>query len=160
MECLIWIFKLRHLMGKFRTYAGNVIWRKFEPMECLTWTFLSSEFACFVAGEVVQVIEAMPGSVVPLAMFHLTFQGIERYGQPIQIWNAYKTMVNASNPTADKYSTYSSYCPASYCLSLPMRIWVSRSGFSRAPFLYLFNPRQQQHHQSAFNCQKENKKNM
>ena len=31
--------------------------------------FLSSEFACFVAGEIIQVIEAMPGSVVPLAMF-------------------------------------------------------------------------------------------
>ena len=38
-------------------------------MECLTWIFLSSEFACFVAGEIIQVIEAMPGSVVPLAMF-------------------------------------------------------------------------------------------
>ena len=31
--------------------------------------FLSSEFACFVAEEIIQVIEAMPGSVVPLAMF-------------------------------------------------------------------------------------------
>ena len=31
--------------------------------------FLSSEFACFVAGEIIQVTEAMPGSVVPLAMF-------------------------------------------------------------------------------------------
>ena len=38
-------------------------------MECLTWILLSSEFACFVAGEIIQVIEAMPGSVVPLAMF-------------------------------------------------------------------------------------------
>ena len=38
-------------------------------MKCLTWSFLSSEFACFEAGEIVQVIEAMPGSVVPLAMF-------------------------------------------------------------------------------------------
>ena len=27
------------------------------------------QFACFVAGEIIQVIEAMPGSVVPLAMF-------------------------------------------------------------------------------------------
>ena len=31
--------------------------------------FLSTEFACFVAGEISQGIEAMPGSVVPLAMF-------------------------------------------------------------------------------------------
>ena len=31
--------------------------------------FLSTEFACFVAGGISQVIEAMPGSVVPLAMF-------------------------------------------------------------------------------------------
>ena len=38
-------------------------------MECLTWIFLSTEFAYFVAGEINQVIEAMPGSVVPLAMF-------------------------------------------------------------------------------------------
>ena len=36
-------------------------------MECLT------EFACFVAGEINQVIEAMPGSVVPLAMFSFKF---------------------------------------------------------------------------------------
>ena len=56
-------------MGKFRTNAGSVIWPKLEPMECLTWIFLSSEFASFVAGEIIQVIEAMPGSVVPLAMF-------------------------------------------------------------------------------------------
>ena len=34
--------------------------------------FLSSEFACFVAGEIIQVIEAMPGSVVPMAMFSFT----------------------------------------------------------------------------------------
>ena len=59
----------RHLVGRFRTNAGNVIWPKLEPMECLTWIFLPSEFACFVAGEIIQVIEAMPGSVVPLAMF-------------------------------------------------------------------------------------------
>ena len=56
-------------MGKFRTNAGSVIWPKLEPMECLTGIFLPSEFACFVAGEIIQVIEAMPGSVVPLAMF-------------------------------------------------------------------------------------------
>ena len=30
----------------------------------------SSEFAYFVAGEIIQVIEAIPGSVVPLAMFY------------------------------------------------------------------------------------------
>ena len=35
---------------------------------------LSTEFACFVAGGIIQVIEAMPGSVVPLAMFFLFFQ--------------------------------------------------------------------------------------
>ena len=38
-------------------------------MESLTSIFLSTEFVCFVAGEIIQVIEAMPGSVVPLAMF-------------------------------------------------------------------------------------------
>ena len=38
-------------------------------MKCLTLIFLSSEFACFVIGEIIQVIEAMPGSVVPLACF-------------------------------------------------------------------------------------------
>ena len=38
-------------------------------MECLTRIFLSTEFACFVTGEINQVIEAIPGSVVPLAMF-------------------------------------------------------------------------------------------
>ena len=37
-------------------------------MECLTRT--SNEFACFVAGEIIQVIEAISGSVVPLAMFY------------------------------------------------------------------------------------------
>ena len=31
--------------------------------------FLSSEFTCFVAGEIIQVIETMSGSIVPLAMF-------------------------------------------------------------------------------------------
>ena len=40
-------------MGKFGTNAGSVIWPKWEPME------------------INQVIEAMPGSVVPLAMFLL-----------------------------------------------------------------------------------------
>ena len=28
-----------------------------------------TEFASFVAGKIIEVIEAMPGSVVPLAMF-------------------------------------------------------------------------------------------
>ena len=32
---------------------------------------LNFPFYCFVAGEIIQVIEAMPGSVVPLAMFLL-----------------------------------------------------------------------------------------
>ena len=41
-------------------------------MECLTWISLSTEFSCFVAGEISQVIEVMPGSVVPLAMFKLS----------------------------------------------------------------------------------------
>ena len=54
--------------GEFRTNTGSVIWPKMEPMECLTCIFLSSKFACFVAGKIIQVIEAMPGSVVPLAM--------------------------------------------------------------------------------------------
>ena len=48
-------------------------WNQCNAMECLTWIFLSSEFACFVAGEIIQVIEAMPGSVVPLAMFWCLF---------------------------------------------------------------------------------------
>ena len=57
-------------MGKFGTNAGSAtLWPKLEPMECFFFIFLSSEFACFVAGEIIQVIEAMPGSVVPLAMF-------------------------------------------------------------------------------------------
>ena len=38
-------------------------------MKCLTLIFVSSEFACFVAGEIIQVLEAMPGFFVPLAMF-------------------------------------------------------------------------------------------
>ncbi len=57
-------------MGKFRTNAGSVICPKLGPMECLLeFYFLSTEFACFVAGEINQVVEAIPGSVVPLAMF-------------------------------------------------------------------------------------------
>ena len=40
--------------------------------------FLSTEFACFVAREISQVIEAMPGSVVPLAMFYkLLFRALQ-----------------------------------------------------------------------------------
>ena len=64
--------KWRHLVGKFGTNAVSATWwSKLEPIEC--WIFLSTEFACFVAGEISQVIEAMPGSVVPLAMFILSF---------------------------------------------------------------------------------------
>ena len=37
--------------------------------QSLAWILLFTEFACFVTGEITQVIEAMPGSVVPLAMF-------------------------------------------------------------------------------------------
>ena len=87
MEFSIWIFKWRHLVGKFRTNAGSVIWPKLEPMECLTWIFLSTEFACFVAGEINQVIEAMPGSVVPLAMFWdvLVFLNV-RFAIFLRIW--------------------------------------------------------------------------
>merc|ERR1712018_1004417 len=59
-----------HLVSKYRTNAGSAIWwPKLETMEFLTLIFLSSEFACFVAGEMIQAIEAIPGSVVPLAMF-------------------------------------------------------------------------------------------
>ena len=64
-----------------------VIWPKLKPMECLTWIFLSSEFACFVAGEMIQVIEAMPGSVVPLAMF---FNSRPSFADSSElIWNDY-----------------------------------------------------------------------
>ena len=38
-------------------------------LKYLTWIFLATEFASFVAGEIIQVKEAMPGSVVPLVMF-------------------------------------------------------------------------------------------
>ena len=37
--------------------------------QSLACILLFTEFACFVTGEITQVIEAMPGSVVPLAMF-------------------------------------------------------------------------------------------
>ena len=33
---------------------------------------VATEFASFVAGKIIQVTEAMPGSVVPLAMFYKT----------------------------------------------------------------------------------------
>ena len=36
-------------------------------------SFLATEFASFVAGKIIQVIEAMLGSVVPLAMFFIVF---------------------------------------------------------------------------------------
>ena len=45
--------------------------QNWNQLEC--WIFLFTEFACFAAGEIIQVIEAMPGSVVPLAMFNNTF---------------------------------------------------------------------------------------
>ena len=45
--------------------------QNWNQLKCLTLIFLSIEFACFVAEEIIQVIEAMPGSVVPLAMFFL-----------------------------------------------------------------------------------------
>ena len=55
--------KWRDLVGKFGINAVSAtLWSKLELL-------LSTEFACFVAGEISQVIEAMPGSVVPLAMF-------------------------------------------------------------------------------------------
>ena len=38
-------------------------------LKYLTSIFLATEFASFVAGKIIQVIEAMPGFVVPLAMF-------------------------------------------------------------------------------------------
>ena len=44
--------KWRHLVGKFGTNAGSN-----RVLNCL-----STEFACFVAGEISQVIEAMPGT--------------------------------------------------------------------------------------------------
>ena len=40
-------------------------------LKYLTWIFLATEFSSFVAGKIIQVIEAMPGSVVPLAMFFI-----------------------------------------------------------------------------------------
>ena len=68
-------------MTKFVTNVSGAIWwpnlEKMQPIQVplksilkyLTWIFLTSEFASFVAGKIIQVIEAMPGSVVPLAMF-------------------------------------------------------------------------------------------
>ena len=49
-------------MTKFGSYATNSSAIKIN---------LDFEFASFVAGEIIQVLEAMPGSVVPLAMFIL-----------------------------------------------------------------------------------------
>ena len=68
-------------MTKFVTNASGAIWwpnlEVMQPIQVplksilkyLTWIFLATEFASFVAGKIIQVIEAMPGSVVPLAMF-------------------------------------------------------------------------------------------
>ncbi len=58
------------MVGIFGTNAVSATWwSKFELIECLI--FLSTEFACIVAGEIIQVIEAMPGSVIPLSMFYI-----------------------------------------------------------------------------------------
>ena len=47
--------KWHHLVGKFWTKAVSAsLWSKLEPIEC--WIFLSTEFASFVAGEIIQVI--------------------------------------------------------------------------------------------------------
>ena len=43
-------------------------------LKYLIWIFLATEFASFVAGKIIQVREAIPGSVVPLAMFNIAFQ--------------------------------------------------------------------------------------
>ena len=43
-------------------------------LKYLTLIFLATEFASFVAGKIIQVIEAMPGSVVPLAVFCISFK--------------------------------------------------------------------------------------
>ena len=65
------------VVGKFWTNAVSATWRsKLEPLEC--WIFLSTEFACFVAREISQVVEAMPGSVVPLAMFYYWTKSFKR----------------------------------------------------------------------------------
>ena len=55
---------------------------KLKPTECLTRT--SNEFVCFVAGEIIQVIEATPGSVVPLAMFVGQVMSPKLFGQMLQ----------------------------------------------------------------------------
>ena len=41
--------------------------------QCKLRRAINYEFPCFVAGEIIQVVEAMPGSVVPLAMFSREF---------------------------------------------------------------------------------------
>ena len=68
-------------MTKFGTNASGAIWwlnlEEVQPIQVplksilkyLIWIFLATEFASFVAEEIIQVIEAMPRSVVPLAMF-------------------------------------------------------------------------------------------
>ena len=91
MECSIWIFKWRHLVGKFRTNAVSAIWwPKLEPMERLSWIFLSSEFSCFEAGEIIQVIETLTRSVVPLAMFHSNMHFLICY----KIWKSGSKVVH------------------------------------------------------------------
>ena len=80
----------RHLVAKFETNANGAIWwpnlelmqmQVVEPggqnwNQSLTCIFLSTEFA-MLWGEIIQVIEAMPGSVVPLAMFKIFFKKTE-----------------------------------------------------------------------------------
>ena len=68
-------------MTKFVTNpSGAIWWPNLEVMQAiqvplksilkyLTLIFLATEFASFVAGKIIQLIEAMPGSIVPLAMF-------------------------------------------------------------------------------------------
>ena len=73
-------------MGKFGTYAGNVIWPKLESTECLTRIFLPSEFACFEAGEIIQVIETLTRSVVPLAIFHSNMHFLLQISSKFSHW--------------------------------------------------------------------------
>ena len=47
-------------------------------LKYLTWIFLATEFASFVPGKIIQVIEGMPGSVGPLAMFFVFSEKIEK----------------------------------------------------------------------------------
>ena len=57
-----------HLVTKFGSNATNSSAIEIN-LEIFNLNFLVTEFDSFVAGKIIQVIEAMPGSVVPLAMF-------------------------------------------------------------------------------------------